>query len=116
MGDAILPGRVICATALLNDKLGLTLTDAELTLLQQRTEGWVAGLRLLAGSLVEQAGASDRATLLPHLARGNRAVTEVLLEEEQRRSGYPIIASGVGRANPVDSAPLGMIYLFYANK
>ena len=34
-------------TRLCNDLLNLNLTDANLALMQQRTEGWVAGVRLL---------------------------------------------------------------------
>ncbi|NTU80123.1 MAG: hypothetical protein HGA45_12075, partial [Chloroflexales bacterium] len=69
------------ATSLLNSQLRLNLEADELAALQQSTEGWVAGLRLLAGSLEHLPSRADRTLLLQHLAQGNRAVAEVLVDE-----------------------------------
>ncbi|HEU5104093.1 MAG TPA: adenylate/guanylate cyclase domain-containing protein, partial [Roseiflexaceae bacterium] len=45
--------------AFLNQIMGLSLTPADLELLQQRTEGWIAGLQLAALALREQRDPTD---------------------------------------------------------
>lgn len=69
------------AGAFLNDRLGLGLSAAELTLLQSRTEGWAVGLRLAAASLDPTGSAEDRKTLIQALAQTNRNIFEFLAEE-----------------------------------
>jgi LuxR family maltose regulon positive regulatory protein len=63
---------------LLNDVLGLGLTDADVQLLQQRTEGWAAGLYLAALSL---AGRPDPAAFIRTFAGDNRHIVDYLMAE-----------------------------------
>jgi LuxR family transcriptional regulator, maltose regulon positive regulatory protein len=57
---------------------GITLSDAGVALLHQRTEGWAAGLRLAALSL---AGHPDPERFVADFSGTNRAVAEYLLAE-----------------------------------
>ena len=57
---------------------GITLSDAGVALLHQRTEGWAAGLRLAALSL---AGHPDPDRFVADFSGTNRAVAEYLLDE-----------------------------------
>jgi LuxR family transcriptional regulator, maltose regulon positive regulatory protein len=57
---------------------GITLPDAAVTLLQQRTEGWAAGLRLAVLSL---AGHGDPERFVADFSGTNRTVAEYLLAE-----------------------------------
>ena len=57
---------------------GITLSDAGVTLLHQRTEGWAAGLRLAALSL---AGHPDPEHFVADFSGTNRTVAEYLLAE-----------------------------------
>ncbi|MGC1751912.1 MAG: LuxR C-terminal-related transcriptional regulator [Trebonia sp.] len=61
---------------------GLTLSDAGVTLLHQRTEGWAAGLRLAALSL---AGHPDPERFVADFSGTNRAVAEYLIAEMLER-------------------------------
>jgi LuxR family transcriptional regulator, maltose regulon positive regulatory protein len=61
---------------------GLDLTDAALTQLYERTEGWAAGLRLAALSL---AGRPDAARFAAEFSGTERTVTEYLLAEVLER-------------------------------
>ena len=64
---------------------GITLSDAGVALLHQRTEGWAAGLRLAALSL---AGHPDPERFVADFSGTNRAVAEYLLAEMlERRPG-----------------------------
>jgi ATP/maltotriose-dependent transcriptional regulator MalT len=65
----------------LNVKMSLGLGAGELAALKTRTEGWPAGLRLLAGSLDRISSASDRAAFVAHVARADHLVFEFLAEE-----------------------------------
>jgi LuxR family transcriptional regulator, maltose regulon positive regulatory protein len=60
------------------DASGITLSAAGAALLQQRTEGWVAGLRLAALSL---AGHPDPERFVAEFSGSNRTVAEYLLAE-----------------------------------
>jgi len=73
------------AAAFLNDRLQLALTPAELDSLQARTEGWAAGLRLLAGSLIRMNQPGDRAAFIDRLARTDRYLFDFLAEEVLQR-------------------------------
>ncbi len=53
-------------SSLVNDRLRLALADADLGQLQSRTEGWPAGLRLLAASLEHIPDPAGRATFIAH--------------------------------------------------
>jgi ATP/maltotriose-dependent transcriptional regulator MalT len=66
------------AGQLLNDVLGLDLTDEDIQLLHQRTEGWVAGLYLAALSL---AGRRDAAAFIRTFAGDNRHIVDYLMAE-----------------------------------
>ena len=72
------------AARFLNEKLGLGLSSGDLTALQGRTEGWPAGLRLLAGSL-QRIPVAERSAFIQHLARTDRHVFEFLAEEVLNR-------------------------------
>jgi LuxR family maltose regulon positive regulatory protein len=63
------------AAALLNDLLELDLSPADVTRLQQRTEGWAAGLYLAALSLRDRA---DRRTFLDAFAGDDRHIVDYL--------------------------------------
>ncbi len=68
------------AALFLNEKLGLDLSPADLTALQARTEGWAAGLRLLAASL-DRIPPEKRASFIAHVAQVDRYVFDFLAEE-----------------------------------
>ncbi|MCV7257096.1 LuxR C-terminal-related transcriptional regulator [Mycobacterium shimoidei] len=63
---------------LLNHVLGLDLTLADIQMLHQRTEGWVAGLYLAALSL---AGRADAAAFIRTFAGDNRHIVDYLMAE-----------------------------------
>ncbi len=69
------------ATLFLNEKLHLGLAPEDLTLLQARTEGWPAGLRLLAASLERIAAPEERPAFVAQLAHTDRYVFDFLAEE-----------------------------------
>ena len=66
-------------SALANERLGLNLTSDEVRLLQGRTEGWAAGLRLLATSLSQLP--ANRTAVLQSGMQGNRRIFDFLAEE-----------------------------------
>jgi LuxR family maltose regulon positive regulatory protein len=66
---------------LLNDALRLDLSADSLRLLHARTEGWAAGISLLAGSLDRLPSAGDRQAFLEHLDGTSRDVFDFLAEE-----------------------------------
>lgn len=66
------------AAQLLNSVLGLGLADADVQLLQQRTEGWAAGLYLAALSL---AGRPDATEFIRTFAGDNRHIVDYLMGE-----------------------------------
>lgn len=63
---------------LLNETLALGLADGEVAALQSRTEGWPAGLCLLAGPLSRMA---DRTQWMAALAHSERQALDFLLDE-----------------------------------
>jgi LuxR family transcriptional regulator, maltose regulon positive regulatory protein len=67
-----------------NDVLSLNLTDENLALMQQRTEGWVAGLRLLTLAL-SQTVLAERAQRITSFARSQRFIFDYLAEEVLRQ-------------------------------
>ena len=69
------------SAAFLNGKRGLGLSGEELRLLQGRTEGWPAGLRLLADSLGRIPASASRAAFIAHFAHTDRYVFDFLAEE-----------------------------------
>lgn len=64
---------------LVNERLGLNLPAQDIALLQSRTEGWAAGLRLLATSLTTLPG--NTSAILQHGMQGRRRVFDFLAEE-----------------------------------
>jgi LuxR family maltose regulon positive regulatory protein len=65
----------------LNDNLGLDLAPEDLDSLHSRTEGWPAGLRLLAGSLGRIRAITDRDSFIRHFTQSKRYVFDFLAEE-----------------------------------
>ena len=65
----------------LNDALGLDLSPADLETLYRRTEGWAAGLRLLAGSLDRLVTPAERAAFIAEMAQTDRYVFDYLADE-----------------------------------
>ncbi|MBI1879944.1 MAG: hypothetical protein HYR94_17285 [Chloroflexi bacterium] len=70
---------------LLNGRLRLGLSAADLTTLYSRTEGWGAGLRLLAGSLQHLPPFSQRSAFITQMAQSNRYIFDLLAEEVLRQ-------------------------------
>ncbi len=72
------------AGAFLNDLMGLGLDPAHVAALEQRTEGWAAGLQLAALSVRGHAGAGDRggaAGFVDTFTGSHRFVLDYLVEE-----------------------------------
>jgi LuxR family transcriptional regulator, maltose regulon positive regulatory protein len=69
------------AAAFLNDQLRLGLSREDLAKLHAGTEGWAAGLRLLAGSLDQIPTPAGRAAFVTHLIRSNSYVFDFLADE-----------------------------------
>lgn len=69
------------ARDLLTERLGLALGPGELAALYERSEGWAAGLGLLAASLAGRGSADERARLLAPLAHGDHHLFDYLAEE-----------------------------------
>ena len=66
------------AAAFLNEVMSLELTPEDVSALEDRTEGWIAGLQLSALSLQ---GRANRSELVKDFAGNNRFVLDYLLEE-----------------------------------
>ncbi len=66
------------AAAFLNEMMGLELSTASITALEQRTEGWIAGLQLAALSMRERA---DVTGFIAAFTGSNRFVIDYLGEE-----------------------------------
>ena len=66
---------------LLNDTLGLCLSSAEVTILQERTEGWPGVLCLLAGPLGRIGTPGDRNQLIASITQSERQALDFLAEE-----------------------------------
>ncbi|RME85980.1 MAG: hypothetical protein D6775_01365 [Caldilineae bacterium] len=65
----------------LNDEWRLNLSCSDLARLQERTEGWAVGLRLLANSLKRLPSSDARTVFIDALSRSNRYIFEYLAEE-----------------------------------
>lgn len=66
------------AAAFLNQMMGLNLSEHEIEALEQRTEGWIAGLQLAALSIRQQA---DTAAFIEAFTGSHRFVLDYLVEE-----------------------------------
>ncbi|WP_276358195.1 LuxR C-terminal-related transcriptional regulator [Cohnella caldifontis] len=75
------------AAAFLNQVMGLRLTAEEITTLETRTEGWIAGLLLAALSMQ---GREDIPAFIRAFAGNNRYIVDYLVEEVLQRQPEPI--------------------------
>ena len=75
------------ATAFLNQTMGLGLTPDEVSALEARTEGWIAGLHLAALSLK---GEADRAAFIRAFAGDDRHVMDYLVSEVVSRQSEAV--------------------------
>jgi len=66
------------AAAFLNEVMSLDLAEQDIAALEERTEGWIAGLQLSALTLQ---GRTNRSELVKDFAGNNRFVLDYLLEE-----------------------------------
>jgi LuxR family maltose regulon positive regulatory protein len=71
-------------TRFCNDVLSLNLNDDNVALMQQRTEGWVAGVRLLTLAL-SQTALAERTQRISSFARSQRFIFDYLAEEVLRQ-------------------------------
>jgi LuxR family transcriptional regulator, maltose regulon positive regulatory protein len=69
----------------LNSALQLDVPVAQIASLVDRTEGWAAGISLLASSLEQIRSPADRAAFLDHVRRTDRTLFEFLAEEVLNR-------------------------------
>lgn len=67
--------------ALLNKERSATLTPTHVALLYEHTEGWAAGLSLIAASLDQRDEAFEREQFLKEVARSDRYLFEYLVDE-----------------------------------
>ncbi len=72
------------AQELLNKSLGLDLSEAEVAAIQERTEGWPAGLCLLAGPLARMGSQADRTQFMAALNQSERYAFDFMAEEVLR--------------------------------
>ena len=77
--------RVDETATLLNERLQLQLAGGEIAALHAQTDGWVAGLHLLAGALDRITTPAERARFLQQLHGMDRAVFDYLAEEVLNR-------------------------------
>jgi LuxR family maltose regulon positive regulatory protein len=75
------------AATFLNQAMGLSLTPADVSALEARTEGWIAGLQLAALSLQ---GRSDVRPFLQAFTGTHRFVVDYLIEEVLRRQSEDV--------------------------
>lgn len=75
------------AQAFLNQQMGLTLSAEEVSLLDERTDGWIAGLQMAAISLRDQ---PDIARFLQEFSGSHRYILDYLAEEVLRQQPQPI--------------------------
>jgi LuxR family maltose regulon positive regulatory protein len=66
----------------MNQAMLLDLTEAEITALDQRTEGWIAGLQMVALSMQDEA---DRHAFVAAFSGDDRYIADYLLEEVLQR-------------------------------
>lgn len=75
------------AAAFLNQVMGLSLTDDDVSALEIRTEGWIAGLQLAALSMQGRANTAD---FIHSFTGSHRFVMDYLLEEVLHQQSEPI--------------------------
>ena len=79
-------------TRFLNERLQLGLPPDDLAVLHHRTEGWPAGLRLLASSLARIPTPAGRTAFITDLAQTDRYVFDFLAEEVLNRQSEAVRA------------------------
>ncbi|MBE7553459.1 MAG: helix-turn-helix transcriptional regulator [Anaerolineales bacterium] len=75
------------AATFLNEVMGLSLSAEEVTSLESRAEGWIAGLQLAALSI---RGRADVAGFIKAFAGDNRYIVDYLVEEVLQRQPEPV--------------------------
>src|SRR5579863_563897 len=75
------------AAAFLTEVMGLSLSAADIAALEDRTEGWIAGLQLAALSMQ---GHHDVATFIRAFAGDHRYIVDYLVEEVLQRQPEPV--------------------------
>lgn len=75
------------AADFLNQAMGLSLTAQEIATLEERTEGWIAGLQLAALSLQEH---QDVPSFIQSFAGDHRYIVDYLVEEVLKRQPLPV--------------------------
>ena len=81
------------ATVFLNQSMGLNLSAEDIASLENRTEGWIAGLQLAALALQGQSalpGPGKRSEFIQTLAGDNRYIVDYLVEEVLQHQPDPI--------------------------
>jgi LuxR family maltose regulon positive regulatory protein len=78
LGTADLQFNLLETQDFLRKTMGLELADRAIADIEQRTEGWIAGLQLAALSV---RGASDQATAIQSVTGGDRHVADYLINE-----------------------------------
>jgi len=73
------------AAAFLNETMKLTLSAASITALEDRTEGWAAGLQLAALALLEEAGSGRAETFITTFSGDDRYIMDYLMTEVLQR-------------------------------
>jgi LuxR family maltose regulon positive regulatory protein len=77
------------AATFLREAMGLPLSDAEVAALEERTEGWAAGLQLAALALREQA---DPSSFIAAFSGSHRHILDYLLDEVLHRQPPHLVA------------------------
>ena len=104
------------AACLLNERLGLDLSPAEIAALEERTEGWIAGLQLAALALQsvtsqaapDQLPGSARSSFIANLSGSHRFILGYLTEEvlsRQPAEYAPFLAPDLP-AGPAERRPV----------
>jgi LuxR family maltose regulon positive regulatory protein len=74
----------------LQQGMGLALSQAEVGLLAERTEGWIAGLQLAALSLSSQQGTQQLPALVQRFSGGQRFILDYVQEEIIQQQPLPV--------------------------
>ncbi len=78
------------AALFFQETMGVDLDESSIAALENRTEGWIAGLQLAGISLKESAPFQERAAFFKGLAKTNRFILDYLTEEVLRLQPEPL--------------------------